>query len=227
MTNGKTDPGMEAGPVKNFSNRGFSRGMIVNIVLFIGLLALYALHFSKGAEDEAASEGESVAVADVERRIDDAFNSIAYVDNEVLLEDYLLAIEMRAELESEQRRLESDIERRQRNFQADVERFQTDIQSGNISMENAQMREQELMQRQQDLFQLSDTYRERLSTREFEMNNELLDKIGDFLARYNREKGYDFILGYARGGGILYAKPVHDITSEVLEQLNSEYEGQN
>ncbi len=198
--------------------------MIINIVLFLGLLALYALHFSKVSGDDAAANGDILDAADVERRIDDAFNAIAYVDNDVLLDEYLLAIEMRAEMESEQRRLESDLERRQRNFQADVERFQSDIQRGSISMEDAQMREQELMQRQQDLFQLSDTYRERLSLREFEMNTELLDKIGDFLERYNREKGYDFILGYVRGGGILYARPDHDITAEVLEALNREYE---
>ncbi len=197
--------------------------MIINVVLFLGLIALYAIHFiGRGPEQIIVDPGQKMA--GVERKIDEAFHSIAYVDNEVLMEDYLLAVKMRSDFEAEQRRLENDLERRQRNFQIEVERFQRDIQRGHISMEEAQILEQELMLQQQDIFQLGDTYRERLARKEFEMNNELLEKIHDFLDRYNEEKGYDFILGYAHGGGILHANKAYDITAEVLEQLNLEYE---
>ncbi len=197
--------------------------MIINVVLFLGLIALYAINFlGSGTEQVIDEPGQQMA--SVEKKIDDAFHSIAFVDNEILMEDYLLAIKMRSDFEAEQRRLENDLDRRQRNFQIEVERFQRDIQRGHVSMEEAQILEQELMLQQQDLFQLGDTYRERLARKEFEMNNELLDRIQDFLDRYNREKGYDFILGYARGGGILHANKAYDITAEVLEQLNLEYE---
>ncbi len=197
--------------------------MIINIVLFIGLIALYAIHFF-GQPDEEAPMDEVYQEALVEQKIDDAVHAIAYIDSESLMEDYMLAIQLQADFEAEQRRLENDLDRRQRNFQLDIERFQRDIQEGLISVEQAQIQEQELMQKQQDLMQLNETYRERLSRKEFEMNNELLDSIRGFLERYNRDKGYDFILGYARGGGILYASEAHDITSEVLAQLNKEYE---
>lgn len=197
--------------------------MIINVVLFLGLIALYAINFlGSGTEQVIDEPGQQMA--SVEKKIDDAFHSIAFVDNEILMEDYLLAIKMRSDFEAEQRRLENDLDRRQRNFQIEVERFQRDIQRGHVSMEEAQILEQELMLQQQDLFQLGDTYRERLARKEFEMNNELLDKIQDFLDRYNEGKGYDFILGYARGGGILHANKAYDITAEVLEQLNLEYE---
>ncbi len=200
----------------------YSGGIIINIVLFIGLIVLYGMHFF-GPDNREYIESDRPAVA-VERKIADAVNSIAYVDNEVLMDDYMLALKMRADFEAEQRRLENDLERRQRNFQIEVERFQRDIERGHVTMEQAQVLERELMSQQQDLYQLSDTYRDRLARKEFEMNGELLDKIGDFLDRYNEEKGYDFILGYARGGGILHANKAHDITDEVLRLLNEEYE---
>lgn len=204
-------------------NSRIHKGMIINIVLFLGLIALYALHFFGNGPGEAIVDPEE-QMAVVERQIDEASHSIAFVDNEILMEDYLLAVKMRSDFEAEQRRLENDLDRRQRNFQNEVERFQRDIQRGHVSMEEAQILEQELMLQQQDLFQLGDTYRERLARKEFEMNNELLDKIQDFLDRYNRDKNYDFILGYARGGGILHANKAYDITAEVLAQLNLEYE---
>ncbi len=199
----------------------FSVGMIINIVLFVGLVVLYVLQFGgfAGETDEPALP----AVA-VERQPDQAGNLIAFVDNEVLMEDYLLAVKMSADFEAEQRRLENDLDRRQRNFQIEVERFQRDIERGHVSMEEAQMLEQELMRQQQDLYQLSDTYRDRLARKEFEMNSELLDKIKGFLDHYNEGKRYDFILGYARGGGILHANKAYNITDEVLRLLNEEYE---
>ncbi len=199
------------------------KGVIVNILLFVGLIALYGLHFwgNYNADDVLAERADQPRL---ERKIEEAVNNIAYVDNDYLLDNYILAIKMSAEFDAEQRRLENDLERRQRNFQIEVERFQRDIERGHVTMEEAQVLEQELLMQQQDLFQLGETYRERLARREFEMNSELLDSIRKFLDRYNVEKGYDFILGYARGGGILYANKKHDITAEVLERLNREYD---
>ncbi len=225
MTEEKKAPGKGETAEATPRQKGVNKGMIINIVLFAGLIALYALHFlGDPGRDAVADERQ---IQDVERKIDDAFNAIAYVNSDLLMEDYMLAIQMMADFEAEQRRLENDLDRRQRNFQLEVERFQRNIQEGIISMEQAQIKEQELMQQQQDLMQLSESYRERLSRKEFEMNTELLEKISDFLERYNQEKDYDFILGYARGGGILYAREAHDITSEVLRRLNEEYDAAN
>ena len=207
-------------PDRGVASGGMNKGMIINVVLFLGLVVLYGLHFMGTPVGEERDAAEMPAV---ERKIDDATHAIAYVNNEILMEQYNLAIDMREEFEAEQRQLESDLERRQRNFQNDVERFQQQIQAGTVGMEEAQLMEQELMQRQQDLMQLNETYMDRLARKERELNEELLDKISDFLERYNRDKGYDFILGYARGGGILFADQAYDLTGEVLDQLNYEY----
>ncbi len=211
----------QGSPGRDTASAGLNKGMIINVVLFLGLVVLYGLHFMGSPVGEEPDAAEMPAV---ERKIDDATHAIAYVNNEILMEQYKLAIDMREEFESEQRQLESDLERRQRTFQNDVERFQQQIQAGSVGMEEAQLMEQELMQRQQDLMQLNETYMDRLSRKERELNDELLDKISDFLERYNQDKGYDFILGYARGGGILFADQAYDLTMEVLDQLNYEYE---
>jgi outer membrane protein len=192
---------------------------IINILLFCGLIVLYALYFFK--LNRTSDQQEELIV--MKEKVEEATSSLAYVNSELLLEEYELAIKMRADFEREQARLENDLNRRQRTFQSDVESFQRGLNAGTISIDRAEVREQELMQAQQELIQLSDTYRERLGRKEFDMNVELLEKISDFLERYNREKGYDFILGYTRGGGILYADSQHDITLDVLSRLNNEF----
>lgn len=193
---------------------------LVNLLLFVGLVVIYALFFLQKGEEAGQQEEQ---LTEIRERLSDAGASIAYIRAERLMEAYDLAIKMRDEFEGEQRRLENDLERRQRTFQNEVERFQQSIQSGTISMDQAQIREQELMQMQQELIQSTDNYRERLAMKEYEMNLELFEKISGFLERYNREAGYDFILNHSPGGGILFAHPGHDITEEVIERLNAEH----
>ncbi len=193
---------------------------IVNLLLFVGLVVIYALFFLQKGEETEQQEDQ---LTEIRERLSEAGASIAYIRAERLMENYDLAIKMRDEFEGEQRRLENDLERRQRTFQTEVERFQQNIQSGTISMDQAQVREQELMLMQQELIQSSDTYRERLTVKEYEMNLELFEKISDFLERYNREADFDFILNHTPGGGILFAHPGHDITEEVIQRLNDEY----
>lgn len=192
---------------------------IINILLFCGLLVLYALYFFKVNTDTDQSQ----ELTDIKEKVSEASSSIAYVNSERLMEEYELAVKMREDLEKEQIRLENDLARRQQTFQSDVEGFQRSISAGTISIDNAEAREKELMQVQEELMQLSGTYRERLGRQEFDMNLELLTVVSDFLERYNKEMDYDFILGYTRGGGILHAEPRHDITEQVLTTLNAEF----
>jgi outer membrane protein len=199
-----------------------SNGTIINVVLFVGLIILFVVNFFPGsAQQEVAQEEEMAQLAE---RIADGTLNIAFVKSDSLMANYKLAIKMREDFEGEQRRMESDLQRRQRSFQTELETFQRQIQTGAVSMENAQRKEQELMQLRDDLMQLNDTYTNRLMTKEVEMNTELYGKITELLDRYSNEAGYDYILGFSSGGGILYASSQHDITDIVIRKLNSEYD---
>lgn len=193
--------------------------IVVNALLVIGLVILYVMYFSP----KQHSGDQQEQLAQIEDRLSESVSSIAYVSSDILMEEYELAKKLRNDFEEEQARLETDLNRRQRTLQTEVEGFQRSINLGTISLDRAQVREQELMVMQQELIQLNDTYRQRLAAREFDMNLELLDRISGFLERYNKEVGHDFILGYSRGGGILHAEKRHDITEEVLRRLNEEY----
>jgi outer membrane protein len=52
----------------------------------------------------------------------------------------------------------------------------------------------------------------------------LYAKLSSYLKEYNKGKNYTFILGYQKGGGILFANDSLDITREVLDGLNKEFE---
>lgn len=207
-------------PAASARGKRFSMMTAINLFLLAGLLLLYGLWFF--GPQRLSEQPERVQAARLAVPGEGSW-SVVYVDSDVLMEEYDLAIQMRNDFEAEQRRLENNLNRRQRQFQVEVEQFQKDIATGEVPMDLAQMKERELMMMQQELFELSDAYREQLAVKEFEMNLTLLENITDFLQRYNRETNYDFILNYSLGGGVLHAKGDHDITREVLRRLNAEY----
>jgi outer membrane protein len=62
-----------------------------------------------------------------------------------------------------------------------------------------------------------------LAVEQGKKTDELLTKIQDYLAKYNAGDKYDMVIGYSKGGGVLYAKEDLDITQDVLKGLNEEY----
>lgn len=204
-----------------------SNGAIINVVLFIGLIVLYVLNiFPLKESDTAAGTGIEQEMDEMASLMEQGAFNIAFVNSDTLMANYRVALDKREELEQEQRRLENDLQRRQRSFQSEVETFQQQIQTGNISLEDAQAKEQQLMQNQQELMQLNEEYSSRLMAKELEINIDLYQRITELLSKFNEEMNYDYILGFSPGGEILYAKEKHDITQEVLNKLNEEYDVQ-
>lgn len=60
-----------------------------------------------------------------------------------------------------------------------------------------------------------------------ELTKKLFDKLTTFLASYNKEKGFDIVLSTQLGGNVLYAVDGFDITADVVDRLNQEYQKDN
>jgi outer membrane protein len=97
------------------------------------------------------------------------------------------------------------------------------VQSNSISEERAKVVYEGLMQKQQLLVEKKDRYTQQVADKELNMNLRLLDTVTNFLKRYNRHYGYDYILGYKTAGEILLANDSLEITRDVLNTLNEEY----
>lgn len=54
-------------------------------------------------------------------------------------------------------------------------------------------------------------------------NDSLYNRLQNFMKEYNKTKGYKYILGHQRGGGILFASDSLEITSDLIKSLNEAY----
>jgi outer membrane protein len=190
--------------------------LAMNIVMLIGIIILYVLHFSGSGSDSNRMSGavEKASKGNI---------SVAFVNNDSILSKYELVKKMRADLTAKGTRLEAEVAAKQKAFEKDAAYFQEQVAKKAISDQSAQEIYGQLQQNQQQIYQLRDRYTAELQQSEMDMNVALLDSVMNFLNRYNEKYKFDYILGFTKGGNILYANDTLDLTDDVLKALNEEY----
>ncbi|MFN3588601.1 MAG: OmpH family outer membrane protein [Spirosomataceae bacterium] len=148
---------------------------------------------------------------------------IVYVNTDTLLNNYDYYKDVVKEFQNKQFQLENELQRKGQSFQNEVALFQRRVQAGGMSQEQAQTTQQQLAQKEQNLMMYRDNAANNLAVEQGQKTDELLTKIQEYLAKYNSGDKYDMVIGYSKGGGVLYAKEDLDITQDVLKGLNEEY----
>lgn len=192
--------------------------LILNAVLAIGLAILYILHFTQKGGGAAAVSSN---VANAKFSKDGVKFPIVYVNSDSLLLNYEFYKKTKKDLDGKQANLEGDLTSRAKQLENEIQNFQKNANS--MTVQNAKNTEQQLMQKQQDLVQYREIVGRQYLDEERRMNDKLLDNIAKYMKKYGRDNGHIFVLGYSRGGGILYADSTLDVTAQVLKGLNDEY----
>ncbi len=220
--------------------------LILNVVLAVALAALYYIVFSgpetssnkpKEAADKPAAHittedsvgpEESVLPPAYEPTEDEgALASMAgpgkgiyFVNTDTLLEQYTVFKKAKQGLEAKSRRFEQDMQNRMEGLQNEAAQAQQKVQSGAVPQAQIQELEQQLMMKQQQLAQYRDEQGQKLMDEEQKLTKRLNDDIQKFMRGFGRRRGYNYVLGYTSGGGILYASDSLDITREVVRGIN-------
>ncbi len=187
--------------------------VILNVVLLIAVAVLYVLHFSSKSGDEAVSTTTTGAVLPV---------NIAYINSDTLLKNYDYFKVASKELEAKSVDLQAEYENRARGLQTEIASFQQNAQ--NMTMAQARAVEENLVKKQENLLRYQQTLTQSLQQDEAKVNNELYEKVSDFLSEYGKSHDFQLVLTYQKGSGVLYANDSLNITSAVLSGLNESYQ---
>jgi outer membrane protein len=148
---------------------------------------------------------------------------IVFVNTDTLLNQYDYYKDVAKASENKRFRLETDISNKAKNFQNKVAFFQQKVQQGGMTQEQGQTAQAQLQQEEQSIMAYRDKAAQDLGKEEAKHTEEILNNIQDFLKTFNAGDKYDMVIGYSKGGGVLYAKEDLDITKSVLEGLNKKY----
>ena len=186
--------------------------LILNVILTIAVAVLYYLHFKDRQPEEAPV---------IKPPIEAKGKTIVYVNVDSLLTKYDYFKDTQKVLESKRFQLENDLANRGRNLQNKVAFFQQ--RAATMTQEQGRATEASLQKEQQDILAYRERAAQNLAGEEQAKNKQLYDQIFDYLKKINGTNKYEFVLGYTKGGGILFADPSGDRTTVVLDGLNKEY----
>lgn len=182
---------------------------IINGILAVAIIFMYVLHFFPTDKTEKKASGSGM--------------DIAYVNSDSIFSNYQFVVDKKDFLAKKTQELQTDLENQQKSFEYQVNDYQNKVKSNTISIAQAKQTEENLGMMQQNLAQLEQQYSTQLQQLEYDIQLELIERLMSYLKEYNADKQWDYILGYTFGGGVLYANPEYDLTTEVLDELNNRY----
>ena len=198
--------------------------LTLEVVLFAAVVVLFILFFKGKGSSGGSYVADAVGITGVDAVAD---GIIVYINTDSLFQNYQMAIDLSEELAEMTGKLDAELTNKQRVFQNNVNDFQNKAQKGLETRAKLAEMEQQLGVDQQNLMQLSDTYRMQIGEEQAVMQRKVLQAVMDYLKEYNRNKGYQFIMGRAFGDNLLLANPELDITASVLEGINAKYKAEN
>jgi outer membrane protein len=188
--------------------------LALNGVLIVAVGILYYLHFngkSTAHSDNTVASGPMSVSS----------KGIVFVNSDSLLESYDFYKDQKTKFEAEQNRIQNELKNESDKLQKDAAIYQQQA-IGMTDMER-QQKEQQLGMRQQNLMEKKDAMLGRLDEMQSSSSEELYTKLNNYLREFNADKNLQFVLGYQKGGGILFANDSLNVTRQVIEGLNKAY----
>lgn len=145
---------------------------------------------------------------------------IVYVNSDSLLKNFDYYQEKVKELDKKGQEAEAALQSRSKSLERDFLQTQQKVQQGLLTPNQVQQEEQRLLLKQQSLAAEQEKVGKQLLQERQKILEELEKQIKEILSDLRKEKGYDYILNYGPGTGVLMVNEAHDVTTLVLEKLN-------
>jgi len=190
---------------------------VKKVLIRLGILAIVAV-FSYSCAKKTDSTG---ADASSEERIAAGDIKIAFVYTDSVINKYDYFKKKSEEITEKGKRLDLDLQARAKGFEQEVAMFQQT--GGNMTQNQIRAKQDELMQKEQNLISYRNNLMQELSTDESKLLNDVYEQVQAYMKDYAKENGIDVILSYTRGGALWYATDAIDVTKSVKEGLNKKY----
>ena len=199
--------------------------LIIHIVLIIAVAVLFVFQFTSLGEQKVESSKQQEGKERAEGAISiDGHMRVAYVNIDTLLSEYQMYQDKRDEFIEQQTSSQAELQSRSQELQQRVEDLRDKLNKGLITRAKAQMMQQDLGQKEQQLYQLRNQISSELAEKEQVIYRQVLNSVMEYLDEYADNHDYHYILSYSFGGPILYKEEKLNITTDVLKGLNQTYE---
>lgn len=181
-------------------------------VLGLASVLFYSCKNKTASTTDGATSEERVAAGDMK---------VAFVYTDSVINKYDYFKKLSEEITEKGKRLDADLQSRARGFEQEVATFQQT--GGGMTQNQARAKQDELVQKEQNLMTYRNNLMQELSADEAKLMNDVYEQVQAYMKEYAKENGIDIILSYTRGGAMWYATEAIDVTGSVVDGMNKKY----
>jgi outer membrane protein len=187
--------------------------LALNAILIIAVIYL----FTQLGDKPAATPATQVSGGSTDKTLE-----IVYIDVDTLLQNYTEFRERQESLAARQQEASQRISGRMKALEKEFMEVQAKVQQGLLAPNQIAEQEQRLGKKQQSLVAEQERLSQTLGAEQQELSERFRDRLVSLMDSLRDQRGYDYILQYGQGSGVLGARDSFNITAEVLEILNAE-----
>lgn len=150
-------------------------------------------------------------------------NELVYVDVNKLLEGYKRTDVEREAFNKKTGVLKANVDSLITGWQTELKSYEKERSS--MTKKEIALKQELLANKQQQLNNYQQAIQKQIQEEDQKMTQTVINDINDFVKDYGKNHGYPIIFGAGGNGNIMYAEEASDLTGEVLEGLNAQYEG--
>lgn len=193
--------------------------LALNVLLIIAVIFLFARTTNTPSAKTTAEKAAEIASDSLQS--ENTGLKIAYVDADTLNKYYDFVKDATAELDREQAAAKKKVQGKMQDAQ---QRYQELSQKAStMTQTELQDAQQEMQDRQTDIQQYQTELANQFSDKQADLQKKLAENVKNYLKQFNDSANYDYVLSYADGGQVLFAKNGYNITKTVIAGLNKRY----
>ena len=150
-------------------------------------------------------------------------SDLVYVDVNKLLDGYKRTKVVRAEFEKKAKVLKSNVDSLITDWQKELKLYEKE--RSKFSKKELQLKQELLSNKQEQINNYQQAIQKQIQSEDQKATQTVVNDINDYVKEFGKKKGYKIIFGASGAGNIMYADKTADLTQEVLDGLNIEFEG--
>jgi outer membrane protein len=191
--------------------------LVFNVVLLVLVGVLFYLHFSTRSR---TVESPVVKSASHPGTGNDNFR-IAYFEMDSVEASFAMVKDVTDELNKKEQALTNDLSRMEKALYEKANEYQS--KANNMSQTESEAATNDMVQRRRSFESQKERSQQEYQNLSFRKTNEIKQAIRDFLAQYNKTRGYSYIISN-EAGFMYYTDTVYNITPDLIKGLNEQYE---
>lgn len=146
-----------------------------------------------------------------------------YVDVNKLLEGYKKTAVVRAEFQKKAAAMKSNVDTLLVQWKEELKTYEKE--RANMTKKELRLKQELLSNKQEQLRNYQEAVQKQLKEEDEKNTQTVINDINSYVTEYGKKHNFRIIFGASGSGNIMYAEEGADLTAEVLEGMNADYQG--